>query len=142
MKLSNNANIIAICFSIFTMLTQSVYALSAPCPDMSGPAPSTEMNMSMDHHGVHDYVDSYVHDMNHSNMDHASMDHSTMANHDMVDNCCGEDSCPMNACASAALLLGPDFRPSNVAISSQETLYLSHYASVNPNLLVRPPISH
>lgn len=140
MKLSNNANIIAICFSIFTMLTQSVYALSAPCPNMSGSSHSTEMNMSMDHHGVHGYGD--VHDMNHSNMDHASMDHSTMANHDMVDNCCGEDSCPMNACASAALLLGPDFRPSNVAISSQETLYLSHYASVNPNLLVRPPISH
>jgi len=80
-------------------------------------------------------------DVDHGAMDHASMDHSTMANHDMADNCCGEESCPMNACASAALLLGPDLRPTDVAISSQETLFLSHYASVNPNLLVRPPIS-
>ena len=81
------------------------------------------------------------HDMSPSDVDHGAMDHSTMVNHDMADNCCGEESCPMNACASAALLLGPDLRPTDVAISSQETLFLSHYASVNPNLLVRPPIS-
>ena len=127
MKLSNNANIMVLCLSILSMLAQSVYALSAPCPDMS--VPSTEVNMTMNH------------DMSLSDVDHGAMDHSTMANHDMADNCCGEESCPMNACASAALLLGPDLRPTDVAISSQETLFLSHYASVNPNLLVRPPIS-
>ena len=96
--------------------------------------------MVMDHDAHQGMDHSGDHTMDFSGMDSSGIDPASMASHDMSDNCCGDDSCPMNACASAALLLGPDVRPSNVTISSQETLFFSHYASVNPNLLVRPPI--
>ena len=139
MKLTANMKMIAACFSILTMLSQSVYALSAPCPMMSDlmndSMGRSMMNHSMDHS-----------DMNHASMDHSMMDQSSdhMNNQlaDMeADSCCGEDSCPMNTCGSAVLYNAGIMKSSNIADHAYEIHYSSHYNSVQSNNLYRPPIS-
>jgi len=127
MKLSNKANVIVLCFSILSVLAQSVYALSAPCPDM--PFDHGNMNHSMMQ------VDS-------SPMDHSQMDHGAMTTMNGSDspNCCGEDSCPMNACGSAVLFNGPHLKASNPLTAAPLAESTIHYASANVTLLYRPPI--
>lgn len=97
-----------------SMLAQSVYALSSPCPAQFG-------SMTMDQmHSMHEGMD---HDME-----------------NMVEPCCGEDTCTMVMCANLILFNGPDLGPACVSLSSYDSVYIQHYASVSTYPLNRPPI--
>lgn len=113
---------LVLCFSILSMLAQSVYGLTAPCPDM--PFGHSDMSHAM------------------MQMDHSQMDHGELTSMNASDsqNCCGEDSCPMNACGSAVLLNGPILKTSNSLTAAPLLESMIHYVSANVTLLYRPPI--
>ena len=139
MSFTRSANIVAVCFSILSMLAQSVYALSAPCPMLH------ELTQTSLHDSGHAAMD---HDMmnhqtiNHRNVDHASVpDHSGMGMSSSSDTCCGDGTCPMNACASAVLLHQPIMVSAVHADTIKAISIASNYLSVQTNHLYRPPIS-
>ena len=133
MSFARSANIVAVCFSILSMLSQSVYALSAPCPMLH------ELTQTSLHDSGHAAMD---HDMmNHQNVDHASIpDHSSMGMSSSSDTCCGDGTCPMNACASAVLLHQPIMVSAVHADTIKAISIASNYLSVQTNHLYRPPI--
>jgi uncharacterized protein involved in copper resistance len=139
MSFARSANIVAVCFSILSMLSQSVYALSAPCPMLHE---LTQTSLHDSGHAAMDHDMMNHQTMNHQNMDHASiLDHSGMGMSSSSDTCCGDGTCPMNACASAVLLHQPIMVSAVHADTIKAISIASNYLSVQTNHLYRPPIS-
>lgn len=100
---------------ILSLITQSLSALSAPCPDMEPQTSHSIMHMqSTDMSG----------DMMHMNMD-----------------CCEKDSCPMDSCSVSGLLFIPNTLTHHNSGTEAPKSYFKHaYNSIQTTSLYRPPI--
>ena len=101
---------------ILSFITQSLSALSAPCPDMEP--------KDTPHHMMHMQSISDSSSMMHMNMD-----------------CCNEDSCPMDTCSVSGLIFIPN---TLIQFSSSTEAPLNSfkqaYNSIKTQSLYRPPI--
>ena len=102
---------------ILSFITQSLSALSAPCPDMEAKDTS--------HHTMH-MQDSH--------------DSTSTLHMGMGMDCCDEDSCPMDSCSTSGLIFIPN---TLIQLSSTEAplnSFKQAYNSIKKQSLYRPPI--
>jgi hypothetical protein len=96
---------------ILSLITQSLSALSAPCPDMEPQKPHSMMHMQST-------------DIMHMDMD-----------------CCDKDSCPMDSCSVSGLLLIPNTLTHHTSSTAAPTSrFKQTYNSIQITSLYRPPI--
>ena len=101
---------------ILSFITQSISALSAPCPDMDLQASPHSM--------MHMQATDMSGDMMHMNMD-----------------CCDEDSCPMDTCSANGLIfITQGLTAQNSSSEAPLSLFKQTYNSVQISNLYRPPI--
>ena len=96
---------------ILSLITQSLSALSAPCPDMESQKPHNMMHMQGEH------------------MSHMDM------------GCCEKDSCPMDSCSTSGLFFMTSSLTHHISSTQAPVSRLKQiYNSVQIKSLYRPPI--